>query len=227
MIFVLVVAVAASWLGGKFEQKHKEREAVDALRKAGGNVLYDFEAKGSQPPGPAWLRGWLGEEYFATVVEAYLGRTTITDDDLAALESVPTLETLDISDTRITDAGLRHIAMLRNLKSLSLTNGATTWTAHHRTSNGYILSTVISFQDSRGRTVEARDDVPSYQPRITDAGLGYLGTLTNLESLDLEGTGIAKLRDLSHLKYLNVRGTNVSEAAISELKLRDSSTQGR
>ena len=186
-------------------------------------MLYDFEAKGSQPPGPVWLRSWLGKEYFATVVEAYLGRTTITDDDLAALASVPTLETLDISDTRVTGAGLRHVAMLRNLKSLSLRNGATTWAAHHRTSNGYILSTVLSFQDSRGRTIVARDDVPSYHPRITDGSLGYLGTLTNLESLDLEGTdvtgtGIAKLRDLSHLKYLNVRGTNVSEAAIADLK---------
>ena len=124
------------------------------LRKAGGNVLYDFEAKGSQPPGPAGC-----EVGSARSILRHRGSVPRPNDnhhdDLAALESVPTLETLDISDTRITDAGLRHIAMLRNLKPLSLTNGATTWTAHHRTSNGYILSTVISFQDSRGRTVEA------------------------------------------------------------------------
>jgi Leucine Rich repeat len=220
LLTTFVIAATTGWLGKRIEDKHRERDEVAAIVKGGGRVAYDYEKNGTSR-GPSWLRSVLGEDFFGTVVEADLSGTAVTDDGLAALASLANLETLDISDTRVTDAGLLHAARLRNLKSLRARNSSTTWAAHHRTSDGYILSTVFVIQGFQGTSV-TRDDA-TYQPRITDAGLEHFGMLTNLESLDLEGTdvtstGIATLCALSHLKYLNVRGTNVSEAAIADLK---------
>src|SRR2546422_381905 len=53
------------------------------------------------------------------------------------------LETLDLSSACITDDGLRHVANLRNLRSLSIRNQATTYAANHpQSTRTYYYSTL-------------------------------------------------------------------------------------
>jgi hypothetical protein len=66
LIFTLVVAMGCAWLAGKAERKRRERAAVEALRKKDAWVIYDDDLlrRNGTPPGPAWVRWLLGENYF-------------------------------------------------------------------------------------------------------------------------------------------------------------------
>jgi Leucine-rich repeat (LRR) protein len=54
------------------------------------------------------------------VVKVNMAKLAVNDEDLALLESFEWLESLDLSDTPITDAGLTHLVGLKKLKKLDL-----------------------------------------------------------------------------------------------------------
>jgi hypothetical protein len=141
MIFTLICAIGAGWFGRRMEQKRKERAAVKAITKLGGNVVYDYQAeKGAAPPGPKFLRDWLGEDFFTDIASVQIhaqdaGRdsewlipveeVTLKDSHfietgLAYLKSLPNLRTLSLSGKRITDNELTRLSGLIKLKTLSL-----------------------------------------------------------------------------------------------------------
>jgi Leucine Rich repeat len=115
MIFTLICAVAAGWLCKKIEKKSKEQEAVKAIVKSRGEVMYD---SGSRPPGPGWLRGLLGEHFFSQVDQVTLHHAT--DTELECLEKLPDLVSVDLEGARITDVGLLHLRGLTRLEYLDL-----------------------------------------------------------------------------------------------------------
>ena len=60
-------------------------------------------------------------------------------------------------------------------------------------------------------------------PKITDAGLAHLTSLSELRSLTLENAaitdaGLAHLKALTHLEELNLKGTKVTDAGIEHFK---------
>ncbi len=75
----MVCAIPCAWLGRKIEQKRREREAVEAIVKAGGKVQFDYEVGNSsaEPPGPRWLRTLLGERFFSDIIIIDLRRANI------------------------------------------------------------------------------------------------------------------------------------------------------
>jgi hypothetical protein len=132
LIAVAVVAVPCAWLGHKIEQKRRQRDAVEAIRRLGGRVKFgdqiDFDgvplAGDRRPPGPLWFRELLGDDFFADVKSVDLSWTEVRDDDLQHLDKFPNLEFLGLNRTRITDAGLSHVGGLRRLRMLDLTRSA-------------------------------------------------------------------------------------------------------
>jgi hypothetical protein len=48
LIFTLICAIPCAWLGRKIEQKRKEREAVEAITKLGGDAQWDYQRVQSQ-----------------------------------------------------------------------------------------------------------------------------------------------------------------------------------
>jgi Leucine rich repeat len=139
MIFTVICAIGAGRLGQRIEQKRKERAAVEAIAKLGGNVEYDYETvKGATPPGLKFLRDWLGENFFTEVAtvqihahdtgldwlipikEVTLKDSHFTETGLARLKSLPGLRSLSLSGNRITDKELARLNGLAKLKSLSL-----------------------------------------------------------------------------------------------------------
>ena len=60
-------------------------------------------------------------------------------------------------------------------------------------------------------------------PKVTDADLQHLASLTGLEGLELSQTnvtdaGLKHLKKLPRLRYVNLGGTNLTEAAIRDLR---------
>jgi hypothetical protein len=68
LAFMVLVAAGSSWLGVKMKQARRQREAVEAIVKLGGGAKYDYELRSDgKPPGPAWLREFLGLDFLADV----------------------------------------------------------------------------------------------------------------------------------------------------------------
>ena len=100
----------------------RQRRAVQAIRKAGGQVCYDYEFDflvKPKPPGPAWLRRLVGIDFFANVVHVYLD-TEVDDEDLEHLNGLPKLDTLSLGGTQVTDGGLAQLKLLGDLQHLAL-----------------------------------------------------------------------------------------------------------
>jgi hypothetical protein len=131
LIFTLIVAIPCAWLGRRIARNRLERDAVEAIKTSGGKAWYDYEIRSferdyrrtwSAPPemptGPKWLRNLLGEDFFSDVLEVRL--TDASAGHLDWVDSLPQLETLDLSRTNATDADLARLAPLNRLKSLQL-----------------------------------------------------------------------------------------------------------
>ena len=87
---------------------------VIAVRNLGGAVWYDYELDPNvQPSGPPWLRSALGDRFFAAVVWASFFQTEATDADLNRIKDWIHLQSLDLTGTEVTDAGMPVLAIWR------------------------------------------------------------------------------------------------------------------
>jgi len=149
LLAVAVCAAACSWFAVRKHRASQQRAAIEALGDRAW-VVYDYQLdadglhiEGAEPPGPAWLRNLLGDDFFADAEVVWsstdfddddlahlaglarlrrlqLARSRVTDEGLAHLKSLPELENLSLSSTRITDAGLVHLKQLPKLEALGL-----------------------------------------------------------------------------------------------------------
>ena len=123
---MLLVLLSGLWMGWRVNRANDQRRAVAAIRRAGGGISYDYQfsvSKGYRNPNgrpwaPAWLRNWLGDEFFQEVTSVQFLNRPLTDHDLAPLASLDRLEEVAISGAPITDAGLKHLANLKELRIL-------------------------------------------------------------------------------------------------------------
>ena len=122
LIFTTICAIGCAWLARKIEQKRKERDAVEAIVKLGGSVTYDYEkVRGAKPPGPDWLRKFLGENFFSEVEGVTIsGNAVLTDAGSANLKWLTQLQTLNLGYSNISDAGLVNLSGLIQLRTLNL-----------------------------------------------------------------------------------------------------------
>lgn len=111
--------------------------------------------------------------YFGDVRLIVLSGTQVTNDDLEDLSRLPSLESLDLRNTRIGDPGLAHLSELSILGSLNLrdTRIGDAGLAH--------LSELETLRALWLGNTE-----------VTDEGVRYLAKLKNLTYLDITGTAI-------------------------------------
>ena len=106
----------------------KQRECVGAIHKMGGVVTYDKALH--NPPFPKWLWKHLGIDAFSHViavgfdlrVENGVTDPAVIDTSLKCVASLYKLESLDLSNTDVTDAGLFYLGDLSSLRILILSN---------------------------------------------------------------------------------------------------------
>ena len=116
LLLVVVVAVPCSWLATEMKAARKQREVVGTIVRTGGAVAYDWQKdvasvpqRSPRPPGPAWLRKLLGDDFLADVVAVTLTTAEVTDEVLDHLRALNKLRDIELEGTQVTDAGIRSL----------------------------------------------------------------------------------------------------------------------
>jgi hypothetical protein len=196
---VVILLTPCCWLLVKMREAKVQYEAVQAIKKAGGSVIYQPSSE------PEWLDRLLGDDLFANVFDATFA-VSATDIQSESLKGLPHLRSLHLSDTKITDAGLKQVKGLHQIRFLFLFG--TKVTDH-------------GLEELKGLTQLRMLDLSYTQ--VTDTGLEYLKGFAQLQSLSLPGTrtsdaGLEHLKGLTSLQMLRLRGTQVSDAGVKKLQ---------
>ena len=157
---IVVVLVMGAGLGWVVRSARLQREAVAAIRRAGGHVVDGYPRQGlmscglepePRHPGPRVprrLEEAIGTDYFFHPFEVSF-KGTGSDNDLSHVAQLESLERLWIERSNVSDAGLAHLQGLNGLTYLSLVNN-----------------------------------------NVSDAGLVHLNGLSQLEDLDVQWTRV-------------------------------------
>ncbi|MGA2064768.1 MAG: hypothetical protein ABSG86_07355 [Thermoguttaceae bacterium] len=212
LLLALLLSILCGWFAVKMEQAGKQKAVVEEIENLGGLVWrdYQFDADGvpitkdPQPPGPAWLRRLLGDDFFMNVTKLDLTQTAVTDAGLEHLKGLTQLQSLYLG-SEVTDAGLEHLKDFTQLRTLNLRATAVTDAG---------LEHLKGFAQLQSLCLGAK---------VTDAGLEHLKGLRQLQSLDLSGTrvtdaGLEHLEGLPHLQSLHLGLTRVSDAGLDRIK---------
>ena len=140
------------------------------------------------------------------------GNKGITDAGIAELKSLQhLLPSLDLSDTRVTDAGLKELAALQGLQALNL---------NHTSIGDDGLAEL--------KRLPALKSIELQSTNITDAGAKHLSEFPALESVDLWGTLVTEvgLHELPHLKRLLAPVGGAPQLGLKEIQFTESLTLG-
>jgi hypothetical protein len=170
----LVAVTLFGWLGYEVFLTRQQMRTVAAIKELGGRVKYADELPFQSLAWPfTWIKGRLGHDYATGVATVELTGDGVSDDNVAFLESLPSLHGLWLARTAITNEGLRHLRSNTSLAELSLvgTNVGDEGLAN--------LSHLTSLQ------FLYLDDTD-----VTDAGLVSLEPLVHLKKIHLSGTKV-------------------------------------
>lgn len=189
---LLVLFALSVWFGWISVRVQNQRKAVESIQQGGGQVVYDYErdpadARKSipnpEPPGPAWLRDLVGEDWFSDVIVVRL--FDVDDESLGQLAHLPKIRRMFLRGEEVTDIGLAHVASLDELEYLELDKLRVT-------DEGLVsLAGLDSLEYLCLRDVQ-----------MTDAGLSHFAELPALETLYLERTRATSegVREFAHSK---------------------------
>lgn len=140
-----------------------------------------------------------------TLQSLSLENTTVTDTDLHLLKGLPSLKNIDLNAAQATDIGMIHIGKLITLETLDLSDTPVTDAG---------LAHLANLTNLKSLLLDGS--------RISNKGLRHLKRLTNLETLSLSGPaisdqGLIHLKDLTKLKTLRLSGTDVEDAGLETL----------
>jgi hypothetical protein len=212
---IVVVLLIGGWIGWIVRSARVQRDAVAAIKRAGGTALYDwqwhFPSRGparnaSGPWAPIWLVERIGADYFQNVTNVSLRDSGSSSALVAQIGGFDRLELLMLGGSEISDDALRHLNGLSNLQALHL-SGTDVTDRGLKHLKGSVRLKRLSLQGAK----------------VTDSGMVHLQRLTSLEELDLKMTqitdsGLISLRELKNLRRLNLEMTRISDAGLIHLR---------
>jgi internalin A len=129
-------------------------------------------------------------------------RNDFRDEHVPLLTPFPMLTTLDLSYTKITDAGLRELHKLKNLTSFNL------W------------STGITDAGLKELTqLEKLTELNLGYTKVTDAGLKELIGLKNMTVLDVSDTDITDTGTKELVRFKNLTGLKLTQTKVTDASL--------
>ena len=156
-IFFAVIFSSLMVVGLPYAVLGNEQTAIENIKKNGGTVRSVAANDNSKE------------------IDFHLSGKDLTDEQLADVTQVEEVIWLNLKDTKITDAGLKHLANLKNLKKLHLERTAVT---DEGLANLSELSNL--------------NYLNLYGTKVTDAGLEKLTNLKNLKQLYLWESGVSE-----------------------------------
>jgi len=107
LIVVVLLSVGLAWSALKMREAERQRKAVEAIRRTGGLVVYDYQwdtfggpLAVEEPPAPVWLTRLLGEDLFANVVFVELYDCEFGNAGLQHLTGLTKLNRLEVDAPR-------------------------------------------------------------------------------------------------------------------------------
>ncbi len=234
MIFVLIVGGLLGW---KANRASRQRQAAAIIRTANGAISYDFQSfpngtpaatrKAAKPPGPEWLRKWIGDEYFqeisgvsfpgevsTQVLEAVasleqlrvirINKPLSNSQELLPLTALPHLEIVDLCGPAVDDTLMKHLSLSQSI---------------------IVIETHETNVTDKG--VNYLPKMPNLKhlsiynsPKVTDASVEeVISRLTKLTDLDLSGTSVTD----TGIEAIG-KMTNLTSLSVNDLDLTDRST---
>lgn len=140
------------------------------------------------------------------ITYAWLRDTDLRDEQVPVIAAVPTLWTLNLSLTSLSDHGLRHLSGMKGLRELRLNDTKVT-------DEGLLHLVGLDGLE----LLELRNTA------ISDRGLVHVDQLRGLTNLVLVGTpvsdeGLSHLHGLTRLKEIRLSDTRVTEQGVAALK---------
>jgi hypothetical protein len=125
---IISVLIVGGWLGWVVRSAQIQRDAVAAIKQAGGSVRYDWEfsngesLSGGKPWAPRWLVNLIGVDYFGHITAAVAHHMSAETSDavLAQVGRLTRVQSLNLHDSPISDSGLVHLKGLTNLQVVLL-----------------------------------------------------------------------------------------------------------
>jgi hypothetical protein len=175
-LLIVGFIVAAAFVVRNIADDVAERRAIADVERIGGV----FERGAKSPNLPPWL-AWAWPFKSTELHRVRLDGAQVTDAGLKDLVSIRQLKYLFLYRTRVTDVGLKDLATLRQLEKLEL-------------------------QDNQ----------------ITDAGLKELAAFAHLKKLligsKITDSGLKGLASVTQLEELDLWNAHVTDAGVKELK---------
>jgi hypothetical protein len=217
LIGVTLASVPMAWVSAKLYRVRCQRAAVAQLKAEGFEILLEGESPNRMgffpatvPPGPEWLRKFLGDDFFAhvewVVANSFDSRLRLSDDDARSIASFRELDWLCLSNVaEVTAERIEMFDGMADLEDLCLdrceiSDEAMPHISRHRRLTRLTLN----------------------ETPITDKGVAYISNLTELTVLELRGTrasdaAVEYLMGLKSLQELDLRGTQVTSDGIKKL----------
>ncbi len=191
-------------------------EGVERLKALPGVVeLNFFGAESITDVSVSHLRGW------ESLRRLNLRGSDITDTSMEYVASLRNLRSLDVSFTQISTPGLEYLAELSYLEELALGGNKL---------NGAGLTVLSALPNLKKLTLKGtqRRNSGYWAVSLTNVDMELLGSLRQLEWLDLGGSirsplnelsdlGISELAQLRELRVLDISQTRISSAGLESL----------
>lgn len=223
--FLILVTLLAFWLGYISYHARNQRAAVARIEQLGGRVKYDWQmgsptsSAQHNPPGWAWLRRLVGDEYFQDVVFVNLAETKVSNDDLRLVARLRRTKELFLSNTEISDDGLTSICGMSELRFIGLdktnvTNKGILALPQPRNGCSIFLSDAGVDDSALSNLIHCRTLVLDGTP-VTSQGINLLAGSSGLSTLSLKRTGVddsavSALVKITTLEWLDVTETRIS-----------------
>ncbi len=246
--FLIAVAFLCLLMGYKVYQANKLRRAIDTTHTLSETAITYHHEVGTavspekittslglmevEPPGPSWLRNYLGDEYF---VDPY--KVWIRDSDDVQLKIVvdgmPNLRVVNIWNTDVTNRGFRELQRLQELEELQVADSkilSDTAIAHLAGVTTLRKVEILRCPNITGQALQyltSSKQQLSYLhlsgPGFTDANIESLALFPNLETLNLihcpvSENAIANLVALKKLRRLELSNTDVAYPSLTTIR---------
>jgi hypothetical protein len=250
LLLTLTAALPCSWLATEMRAATSQKAAVEKLRELGASVYYSWtidadgdwmlDANGTpleRPlgPEPLWLRGTMGEDFFADVYHVRLfcerDRSSAV---LSNLRSLPQLRRLELGGSRESPPPIESLAGLTELRILDLSGTEISDSAIEEMPHSQHLKRVdlsdTNFGDEGAkRLAKLRElhELSLDSTQVTDVGIARLAALTQIETLGVSrtavtGSGFANPKPAYRLRSLVMVETTVTEQGLRAIASLDS-----